>query len=173
MSLFNQIVSALNNPEQEANPNQLSEILNTVQQLSNQAQTNPAILQSAMSIIGNYTRTSLQEKRNQEGEQSVNNLINQFAGTTPNNQVTEMLFTTPQIQQLTTEIETKTGLNQGTIKTMLPMLIPLVLNLLKTGANSHNPTGQNSVLHSFLDTDGDGDVDIADVLKLTSNYLNK
>jgi hypothetical protein len=169
MSLFNQIINAFNNPEQEANSTQLTNIFNTVQQLSNQNGINPVNLQNAMSIIGNYTRNSLQEKRRQEGEQNVNNIINQYAGTTANNQVVQMLFTTPQIQQLTTEIETKTGLNQGTISSLLPVLIPVLLNLFKTRMN--NPNEENSVLNSFLDTDGDGDVDIADALKLANNYL--
>jgi hypothetical protein len=171
MSLFNQIITALNNPEREANPNQLSNIVNTVQQLSTQAKTNPAVIQSAISIVGNYTRNSLQEKKNQQGEQSVNNLVNQLAGNTPNNQVLQMLFTNPQIQQLTTEIEQKTGLNQGTVKSMLPMLVPVVLNLLKTGNNVQKPNSENSVLHSFLDTNGDGKIDVADALKLVGNYL--
>ncbi len=171
MGLFNQIIGALNNPEQEASPNQLSNILGTIQQLSSNSQANPAMIQSAMSIIGNYTRSSLQEKRNQQGEQTVNNIINQFAGNNPNNQAVNLLFTNPQIENLVTDIEAKTGMNKGTIQSMLPMLVPLVLNILKTGANPNNPANSNSVLNNFLDADGDGDVDIADALNLAGNYL--
>lgn len=63
---------------------------------------------------------------------------------------------------------------QETLKSMLPLLVPVVLNLLKMGQDPQNPQGEsNSVLNSFLDTDGDGDVDLADLMKLGGGFLNR
>ena len=171
MGLFNQIINAVNNPEQEASSNQLAGIVGTVQQLSNSYQTNPAVMQSAMSIVGNFTRSALQEKRTNQGEQQVQQIINQFGGTQANAQVLQMLFSSNQLQQMTQEITGKTGINSQVVQSMLPSLVPLILNFLKTGANSQNPLGTNSVLNSFLDADGDGDVDIADAMQMASKYL--
>ena len=171
MGLFNQIINAVNNPEQEASSNQLAGIVGTVQQLSNSYQTNPAAMQSAMSIVGNFTRSALQEKRTNQGEQQVQQIINQFGGTQANAQVLQMLFSSNQLQQMTQEITNKTGINSQVVQSMLPSLVPLILNFLKTGANSQNPLGTNSVLNSFLDADGDGDVDIADAMQMASKYL--
>lgn len=171
MGLFNQIINAVNNPEQEASSNQLAGIVGTVQQLSNNYQTNPAAMQSAMSIVGNFTRSALQEKRTNQGEQQVQQIINQFGGTQANAQVLQMLFSSNQLQQMTQEITNKTGINSQVVQSMLPSLVPLILNFLKTGANSQNPLGTNSVLNSFLDADGDGDVDIADAMQMASKYL--
>ena len=171
MGLFNQIINAVNNPEQEASSNQLAGIVGTVQQLSNSYQTNPAAMQSAMSIVGNFTRSALQEKRTNQGEQQVQQIINQFGGTQANAQVLQMLFSSNQLQQMTQEITGKTGINSQVVQSMLPSLVPLILNFLKTGANSQNPLGTNSVLNSFLDADGDGDVDIADAMQMASKYL--
>ena len=56
---------------------------------------------------------------------------------------------------------------------MLPVLVPLVLNFLKTGTHSRNPLGSNPVLSGFLDTDHDGDVDVADALQMASRHLKK
>ena len=170
MSLFNQILSAINNPQQEASDNQISNILNTVQQLSNDSQASPSAVQSALSIVGNYTRSSLQEKRNQGGEGQVQSLINQFGGLNPSTQVLQSLFTTSQIQQIIQEVKSKTGIETSAIQSMLPMLVPMVLNFLKTG---NSPGGGNSVLNSFLDADGDGDVDLADAMQMASRYLQK
>jgi hypothetical protein len=51
-------------------------------------------------------------------------------------------------------------------------VVPLVLNLLKTGSNQQQSAStSNSVLNSFLDADGDGDVDIADAMRLGGQYF--
>lgn len=171
MSLFNQILGALDNPEQEANPNQLESIFNTVQQLSGNYNANPSTMQSALSIVGNFTRSALQEKRNNNGEGQVQQLINQFAGTQPNAQVLQALFNNSQLNNMVQQIGTRTGLDSRTIASLLPVLVPLVLKFLKTGNNSSQMG--NPVLNSFLDGDGDGDVDIADAMSMASRFLGR
>lgn len=173
MSLFNSILSAIDNPELQANSNQLGSIFNTVQQLSQSSNANPETVQSAMAIVGKHVRSSLQEKRNAQGEQQAQAIVNQFSGTQPSNQAVQMLFSAPQIQQIVKEVERVTGLNSGTIQSLLPMLVPLVLNFLQSGARKQNSQGSNPVLNNFLDSDGDGDVDLMDAMKMASKYLNR
>ena len=172
MSLFNQIVSAIGNPEQQASSNQLSSILNTVQQLASGDRANSDQIQSAMSIVGNFTRSALQTKRDLDGEQQVEGVIDRYAGTDPNPQAVQSLFNPLQIVEMTQQITNKTGLNPQLIQGLLPTLVPLVLNFLKTGSKAGNIAG-NPVLSSFLDADGDGDVDIADAMMLAGRYLGK
>jgi hypothetical protein len=58
------------------------------------------------------------------------------------------------------------------INNILPQLVPLVLNFLNAGSNTQNPTeAGNPVLSSFLDADGDGDVDIADAMGMMGRFL--
>ncbi len=175
MSLFDTVLSAIESPDREASSGQLSSILGAVQQLSSAQGADVSQIQSAMSIVGNFARSSLQEKRSSEGEEQVASLVNQFSGTQPSSQAVQTLFSAPQIQQIIQEIESRTGLSAGTIQGMLPMLVPMVLNFLKTGAStsSSNPQGSNSVLSSFLDADGDGDVDISDAMQMASRYMQK
>ncbi|MGB3691203.1 MAG: DUF937 domain-containing protein [Spirulinaceae cyanobacterium] len=173
MSLFNTVLSALESPDREASSGQLANILGTVQQLSNSQGADASQVQSAMSVVGKFVRSSLQEKRSNQGEDQTRALVNQFSGTQPSNQAVQMLFNAPQLQQMIQEIESRTGLNANMIKGMLPMLVPLVLNFLKTGASSNNPQGSNSVLGTFLDADGDGDVDMADAMQMASRYIQK
>lgn len=173
MSIFNQILSAIDNPEREASSNQLGTILDTVQQLSGSYQANPDTVQTAMSIVGNYTKSALQQKRNEAGTAQVNQVINQFSGTQANSQVLSNLFSNSQLQDMMQQISRRTGLKSPTIQAILPTLVPLVLNLLKTGNKKGNLQDNNPVVASFLDSDGDGDVDLTDAISMASRYLGR
>jgi hypothetical protein len=173
MGLFDQILGAIDNPDQQASPGQLGEILSTVQQLSNNANTDPSTIQNVLSVVGGYARSALQQKRATEGEQQTQEFVNQFAGTHPSTQAVNLLFNAPQIQQIVQQVAGRTGLGADTIQAMLPILVPLVLKFLQTGNNTSNPQGSNPVLNSFLDADGDGDVDIADAMKMAGRYFGQ
>ncbi len=173
MSIFNQILNAIDNPNAEASTNQLSSILDTVQQLSNNYHTNPSSVQSAMSIVGNYTKSALKEQLNQGGTTPVNQLIDRFGGTQGNSQILSALFNSSQLQNMIQQISQRTGLNSGAIQSMLPVLVSLVLNLLKTGNIKTSIQANNSVLNSFLDSDGDGDVDLNDAMNMAFRYLGR
>lgn len=173
MSLFEQIINAIDSPTQQASPGQLGDIVSTVQQLSNNANTDPSTIQSVLSIVGGHARSALQQKRDNEGQEQTQNFVNQFGGTNPSNQAVQLLFGTPQIQQISQEVERRTGLSAGTIQAMLPILVPLVLKFLQTGSNNQNPQGANPVLNTFLDADNDGDVDIADAMQMAGRYLGQ
>lgn len=173
MGLFDQILGAIDNPDRQASPGQLGDILSTVQQLSNNSHTDPSSIQSVLSVVGSYARSALQEKRATEGEQQTQEFVNQFGGTHPSNQAVQMLFSVPQIQQIVQEAERRTGLDSATIQAMLPMLVPLVLKFLQTGNSTSQAQGSNPVLNSFLDADGDGDVDIADAMQMAGRYLGQ
>lgn len=173
MSIFNQILGAIDNPEMEASTGQLGSILDTVQQLSGSNRTSPDAIQSAMSIVGNYTKSALRQKRSNGNMSQVNQLIGQFGGTRANSQVISTLFSNSQIQDMIQQISLRTGLDSKVILSMLPILVPLVLNLLKTGNKKGNVGAQNPVVSSFLDSDGDGDVDLADAMGMASRYLGR
>lgn len=170
MSLFNQILGAMDNPNLQANPNQISSILNTVQQMSNTAGTNPTMVESALSIVGNHVRSSLANA----GPQQAQTIVNQYGGTTPNPQAVNALFAPNQIMAIVQAITQGTGLNANLVQQMLPLLVPLVLNLLKTG-NPNQNTGQasNPVLNAFLDTNGDGTIDAGDFMQLAGRFMQR
>lgn len=173
MGLFNQILGALNDPNQEASSGQLSTILNVVQQLNGNTGANPNQVQSVLSLVGGAVRSSLREKAMGGGEQQAQSLVNQYGGTAPNTQAVQALFSIPQAQQLVQVISQRTGLDANTIQAMLPIVVPVILNLLKTGTQTQNPQGTNSVLHSFLDANGDGTVDVAEALQMAGRFLRR
>ncbi|MBD2483677.1 DUF937 domain-containing protein [Planktothrix sp. FACHB-1365] len=172
MGLFDQIVTALNDPNQAGNSTQMGNILNTAQQLGNQLGISPQTSQMVMSMVGSSVRSSLQEKRTQLGSEATQNIVNEFGGTTPSTQAVQMLFSPTQQEQLIQTISQHTGVSSQTLQSLLPIVVPLVLNLLKTGTNQQQPQGgSNPVLNSFLDADGDGDVDVADAMRLAGQYF--
>jgi hypothetical protein len=174
MGLFDQVLNAVNNPNTRGSMDDIGGILNTVQQLSGNAGTNSSTMQSAMGVVGNFVRSSLQEKRVNEGEQQAQSIVDQFSGTSPNSQAVNTLFSGGMQQQVAQAIAQRTGLDANMAMQMLPMLVPLVLKFLQSGASSKNPqSGGNSVLSNFLDADGDGDVDISDAIGMASRYLGR
>ncbi|MEA5554794.1 DUF937 domain-containing protein [Anabaena cylindrica UHCC 0172] len=165
MGLFDQILGSVTNSNQQGGLGQLIKIANTVQQVSNTTGTDTSTIQSILTVVGKQVHSSLQEKQATEGTEAVQNLVNQFAGTSPDSQAVNTLFS-PAIQQQIAEIAAqRTGLDAGMIQQLLPTLVPLVLSFLQSGGNP--------LLNKFLDADGDGDVDIADAMKLASRFLGR
>lgn len=169
MSLVNALLGAIDNPNQQASGSQLGGILNTVSQLSQANAASPDAMQMAMGIVGKYVQSSLKNKRENDGEAAAQSLVNQFSGTQPNAAVVTALLGTAQAQSLISEVSEKTGLPAATIQALLPSLIPLVLQFLQSGASLDG--GSNALLNAFLDKDGDGDVDIADMMKMAGQFM--
>lgn len=174
MGLFDQVINAIDDSNSAASSGQIATILNTIQQVSDSYSANPSTVQSVLSIVGNYARSALQQKRATNGDEEAQALVNHYSGTYPNPEAVNTLFSRPQQEQLAQDAAQQTGLNMGTIQQMLPILVPLVLNLLQSGSQAQNPqSGRNPVLNAFLDADRDGDVDIADAMKLAGRYLSR
>lgn len=174
MGLFDQVLNAMNSSNQEGSSGQLATILSTIQQVSDSYGANPSTVQSLLSIVGNQVRSSLQQKRDTDGYEQAQAFVNHNSGTYPNPQAVHTLFSPNQQQQLAQFAAQQTGLNMGTIQQMLPILVPLVLNLLQTGSQTRNPqSGANPVLNAFLDADRDGDVDISDAIQLASRHFRR
>jgi hypothetical protein len=172
MGLFDQILGAIDNPNQQANPDQLSAILNTVQQTASSQGVQPAATNDVMSMLGGYVRSALQQQATTGGRGQAEAIVNQFGGTSPSASALQAVFSPTQQQQVAQAISQRTGISSDAILAMLPMLVPVVLNLLKSGARNQQG-GSNSVLDTFLDADGDGDVDIGDAMAMAGRYLTQ
>jgi hypothetical protein len=171
MNILNQVLSALDNPDQDATSGQMAVMLHTVQQLGDTYSTDPLTVRSMLLIVGNYVRSALQQKRATEGSAQAEAVVDRYSGTYPNAQAVNVLFNSPQVQGIVQEITSRTALNAATIQDMLPILVPLVLNFLKTGSKTQHSQGGNPVLNAFLDADGEKDIDIADAILLAGRHV--
>lgn len=169
MKLFDHILSAIDNPDQQASSSQLSNILSIAQQLGRNQGADSSTTQAILSILGGHVRSALQERAVSGQAQAI---VSQYGGTTPNSQAVQALFTPRQQEQAIQDVAQRTGLNSAAIQAMLPVLIPLVLSLLNSGTNTQNSQGANPVLNAFLDTDRDGDTDMGDTMKIIGGFLN-
>jgi hypothetical protein len=177
MALFDQILGAINNPNQQANTDQLSSILGMVQQAANNQGVDPSANQAMLSMVGGYVRSALQQKQAEGGRGQVEAIVNQFAGANPNMAI-QALFPPQQQQQIAEAISQRTGLPAGTIQAMLPVAVASVMNLLQSGATNQNAQGSNTqgsnnILSAFIDSDRDGDVDVGDAMAIASRFLNQ
>jgi hypothetical protein len=182
MGLFDQILGAINNPNQQASPDQLGSILGTVQQLSNRQGLDANATQTALSVVGSYVRSALQQQRATGGSERAEAIVNQYGGASPSTDVLDSLFPAGQQQQVAQAVAQRTGLSADKVMALLPILVPIVLSLLKqgssnqagrTGIPAETPTNSNPVLSGFLDADGDGDVDIGDAMSMAGRFLNQ
>jgi Bacterial protein of unknown function (DUF937) len=171
MGLFDQILGAVANPNQQGNLGQLGGIINAVQQMSGNAGTDSSTMQTVMSVVGSQVRSALQDKQANEGPDAVNDLVNEYAGNSENPDAVASVFPSGMEQQVAQIAAQRTGLDPNMIQQMLPMIVPVVLNFLRSGASTSG--GGNPILNSFLDSDGDGDVDIADAMRMASQYMGK
>ncbi len=176
MGMFDVIAGAIANPATQGSNSQVASILGAVQQMAGQQQgMSAAATPALMSTVGNFVRSSLQDKRQTQGDNAVENLIGQFAGTSPNADAVQALFNPGQQEEVAGAVASKTGMNSQAVMALLPMLVPLVLNLLKTGSSKAGTAGAaatgNPVLSAFLDNDGDGDVDLGDLMSKASRFL--
>jgi hypothetical protein len=176
MGLFDQILSAVSNPDQQASPDQLSSILGVAQQMAGGQGMDSGATQAVMSILGGHVRSALQNQASQGGTDP-QSLVNQFAGLASNPAAVQALFSMGQQNQVVNDISQRTGLNSGAIQAMLPVLVPLVLQFLQGGASNNQAAvqsgGGNPVLNAFLDGDRDGDVDIGDAMQLAGQFLSQ
>ncbi len=171
MSLFDQIISAVANPQQQGSTDQLGNILGIAQQVAGSQGIDSGATQAVMSLLGGHVRSSLQN----QGNDQAYSLVNQFAGLGNNPQAVNALFPGSMQQQVAESISQHTGIDSNLIMSMLPVLVPLVLNMLKSGAPAQQQDGQtgNPVLNAFLDADRDGDVDIGDMMGMAGQFLSQ
>ncbi|MGL5080389.1 MAG: hypothetical protein ACRC8A_02770 [Microcoleaceae cyanobacterium] len=170
MGLFFDVLKSINDPNQQGNVDQLSHVLNGVQQLGAGQGVSASTMQTVMSSLGGFLGPVLKQQGAAGGLGSLDNLVGQFTGANSGGGLPS--FITPQLQQqLIQGISQKTGLNASALQTMLPGLLSSVMGLMNMG-NRPGTTGANSLLTAFMDGNRDGSTDLGDVFKFASRFIN-
>ncbi|MBD2553700.1 hypothetical protein H6G51_10460 [Limnothrix sp. FACHB-708] len=165
--MLDMLSSLLRNPALAGGSGDLGAMLQTFQAISSQGGLDLANTQAVMGIVAKYLKEGLQANQAANGFDQTQALVDQLGGTEPNAAAIEAFLNQPQVEQMLGEIEARTGLPAGSIEPILPMAVPLMLNFLKS-----NEQG-NSLLSGYLDSDGDGDIDMSDLMGLAMKYLNR
>ena len=174
MSLFFDVLSSINNPNQGGSVQQLSQLTNTVNDLSKTNGLNPSAMQGVMSSLGPLLRPALQEQM--KGDSNV--LENMMGQVTGGGDVglgaggLGSMLTGPLQSQIVSGIAAKTGLDSNMLQGIVPKLLPVVMGLLSMGKSTGSTGGGNSLINGFLDADRDGNTDLGDVFKFANRFMN-
>ncbi|MEM7795297.1 MAG: DUF937 domain-containing protein [Cyanobacteria bacterium P01_C01_bin.118] len=170
MGIFDQVMGAIQDPNREASIGQLGQIVSMAQQVAQANNANSSSTQQAASIVGGFVKSALQEKQQTQGLDAVLDLVQQ--GTTDGAGVLPKLFSPNQQNEMAAAVSQKTGLDTSQVMMMLPMVIPIVMKFLNQGsAKAGKQAEGNPLVTAFLDGDGDGDVDMGDVLKMAGRFM--
>lgn len=170
--MFFDVLKSINDPNQQGSVEQLSGAMNTLQQLSAGHGVNASTMQTVMSTLGQSMGPIMRQQSASGGLSSLGSMVGQFAGGRGGASGLPS-FITPQIQQqLIQGISGKTGLNAGTLQSMMPGLLSSVMGMLSMGGSKSGIGGSNPLLTAFLDSDRDGDTDLGDVFKFAGRFLN-
>lgn len=168
MRLFDQVLGAIADPRRQASAGQMAQILGSAKQLAQENNADTDTMQQAMSVIGRFVRTSLQEKRQQSGDDAAQALLDQ--GSADGAAVIPQLFNSAQLNDMIAAVTRKTNLNSSQVQGILPVVLPLVMRFLSAGnAKQGMPADGNPILTAFLDGDGDGDM--GDMLGMAGKFM--
>lgn len=170
MSFFGTILSAAGNAIAPDQAGELGAIAGAIDELSSNHGLDASTTSEIAGVVGKYVKTGLQETRNTSGDEGVAATIAQFAGVNPSTNAVSALLSGPQVEQVIAEIAQRTGLDRDLIDRLLPFFVPIVLKFLGLSGDTASAAGGSSLLNVFLDSDGDGDVDFSDALRLATQF---
>jgi len=173
MSLFDQILGAVNNPDQQGSVDQLGSLVGLVQQVSGNHGLDESATQSLMSMVGSAVQSGLQTHNETHGLDSTQNLVQQLSHSASANPGAIAALIPPEVQhQIASAIAQRTGLDAGMVQAMIPALIPAVMQMLQSGTTqSGGVAGSNPLLNMFLDSNHDGNLDVGDAMGLAMQFM--
>ncbi|HSM81319.1 MAG TPA: DUF937 domain-containing protein [Nodosilinea sp.] len=172
MSLFFDVLSSINNPNQQGSIDQLSSVMGSVQQLAGSQGMNNDQMGAILNALGGALQPALKQQAATMGSGQLEGMLGKLAGAGGAAALTSAI--PPQMQQqLIQAIAQKSGMNAGLIQTMLPKLLPVALGLLGMGAAKPGVVGGgNPMLGAFLDSSAPGTTDLGTVVTFASRFLN-
>jgi uncharacterized protein YidB (DUF937 family) len=178
MNLFDAVLASLNDPSRAT---QMSDL----EGLSSAFGGGGSSTNQIASLIGGFLKPMLREQQAVAGPEGVDSLLQQIKQNAGSPDRLRQVLGADRMDQMVGRAEQKTGLDSSVILRLLPVVLPAIIALLQSGRPAAAPTapvgtagattpGQtNPILSQFLDSDGDGDVDMEDVVRMTSVFLRK
>lgn len=195
MNFFDVLVSSIQDPQSTTQKSDLEGLLGAL--LGGAPGTAPAQARQIPSgaaeglagTIGSTLKPALREAGQQGGIDGIDALLGSLKQNANSPQALERTLGRGRMDQMVTQAQQKSGLPVDSIMSMLPVIIPALVALLqsgaragaapsvpsaRTGATADDPfaaLASNPLLKGFLDSDGDGDVDMQDLVRLGSKFL--
>jgi len=195
MNFFDVLVSSIQDPQSGTQKSDLEGLLGALlgaapgaaPQQSPARQIPPGAAEGLAGTIGSVLKPALREAGQQGGIEGIDALLGSLKQNANSPQALERTLGRERMDQMVTQAQQKSGLPVDAIMSMLPVIIPALIGLLQSGARSGAPVptarsgaaagdplaglASNPLLQGFLDSDGDGDVDMEDLVRLGSKFL--
>jgi len=184
MNFFETLVNSIQDPQAGTQKSDLEGLLAA---LTGGAQSAaPAVSagasESLAGTIGGLLKPALREAGQTGGIEGIDALLGSLTQNAGSPQHLERTLGPDRMNQMVTQAQQKSGLPVDTILSMLPVILPAVVSLLRSGSRSGaapsaqqgaaiTKPGANPLLQNFLDSDNDGDVDMQDLVRLGSKFL--
>ena len=189
MNLFDTVLASLNDPSRATQKSDLD-------QLSSAFGSGGSSTNQIASLLGGFLKPMLREQQAVAGPEGVDSLLQELKQSAHSPDQLRQVLGSERMDQMVGRAEQKTGLDANTILRLLPIVLPAIIGLFQSGRptaaspETGTPTGgqlptgtgaagaqtgaqTNPILSQFLDSDGDGDVDMQDLVRLTSVFLRK
>ena len=196
MNFFDVLVSSIQDPQAGTQKSDLEGLLGALLGGAPGAATQqpqsrtipPQAAEGLAGTIGSVLKPALREAGQQGGIEGIDALLGSLKQSANSPQALERTLGRERMDQMVTKAQQKSGLPADAIGSLLPVIIPALVSLLQSGARSGAamPPGpqagatagdplaglaSNPLLKGFLDSDGDGDVDMEDLVRLGSKFL--
>jgi uncharacterized protein YidB (DUF937 family) len=194
MSLFDTVLASMNDPGRATQKTDLQSLLTSV----GGGGSSPSNTDQIAGMIGGFLKPMLQQQRAVGGTQGVDSLLQNIKQNANSPDQLRQILGADRMGQMVGQAQQKTGLDANSVLRLLSVALPAVIALLQSGRATAAPstgvaaTGAsgaaavetdgpaatpgsqtNPILAQFLDSDGDGDVDMADMMRLTSRFLQR
>ena len=189
MNLFDTVLASLNDPSRET---QMSDL----DKLSSAFGSGGSSTNQIASLLGGFLKPMLREQQAVAGPEGVDSLLQELKQSAHSPDQLRQVIGSERMDQMVGQAEQKTGLDANSILRLLPIVLPAIIGLFQSGrptaassaagapreaslpsgtgaAGAQTGAQTNPILSQFLDSDGDGDVDMQDLVRLTSVFLRK
>ncbi|MGB3135676.1 MAG: DUF937 domain-containing protein [Nodosilinea sp.] len=171
MSLFFDVLSAINDPDQRGSIDQLSSVMAAVQQLANSQGMSADQMNAMLNALGGALQPALQDQSTTLGAGQIDGMLGKLARAGGAGALMAMI--PPQIKrQLIELIAQKSSVDVGVAKKMLPKLLSVVLGLLDMGTARSGTNSANPLLGAFLNSDAPHVTDLGTVITYADRFLN-
>ncbi len=184
MSLFDTILSSLNDPARQTDTGHLQSMLAALSGADSSAGQSAlpgaSNSQALAGALGGFLKPLLQQTQSQQGIGGVENLLGALSRRADSPQALGEVVGPENADNMVAAATQRTGLDTSAVWKLLPVVLPAVVGMLQSGRHTVAPVAAagntpihqaNPILARFLDSDGDGDVDLADTVRLASGFL--
>ena len=171
MSFFDSIISAIQSPEHAGSSQDLQNLTNLASMIPGLQGTQQQV-QPILNVLGPHLQDVLNEQKQAEGAGAAQQTVTNLSQPGVRVQDLQNLFGADRFNGIISQISQATGLNSQLILSALPMVIPVVMQLLATGTHQTNAQAPNPVLNHFLGGQNGGAL-LNEVFQLASQYMKK